>query len=340
MKSLYDRLSSQKGFSIALVFFLGLGLLILMNATGFFNPPTSPVTDTTQYTVSNNPKSASNSLHLIDLKFSTPTPTPKSVTTPAPTQSVPLPSVCTPPPGNYCDHDTQLTSSCTCNPCLPVGLFCNGKKPPDNPDCTTADPSCQAIQHNNPSCVYYCLGKPVIYLYPQKPTFVTVTLGKPDTIIESIPSYGQGWKDVLALPGGILKYQDKYYNELYYELSADKINPPANGIFINRDDLKPQLQNLTQKLGLLPNESQEFVDYWVPRLQQLNKPYILFSVLSNEEKERTDTVKISPTPDTFIEFIAYFKGVDKPYEITPLAFPETPKRIGFTAVEWGGVIGK
>jgi hypothetical protein len=71
----------------------------------------------------------------------------------------------------------------------------------------------------------------------------------------------------------------------------------------------------------------------------MNSPYVLFSILDSEEKERIDRVEISPKPDTFIGFIAYFKPVYEKYTPMPLSLPEVPPaRVGYTAVEWGGTI--
>lgn len=328
--------SQQKGFSALGLFLLGLVLLVIMSATGFFNHPISEVTDKTLYNATGtNGLKSPDGLHMTDLNFDTPTPQP---TTPAPTtsQPVPVPSSCTPPAGgNYCAHDTERIG-CICNPCLPVGLYCGGNMPPAPASCMTDSTVCQQQASSDPSCHWYCLGKPVIYLYPPKPIFVTVTVGA--DIVESIPPYRNGWNNVLAMPGGILKYNDSYYRELYYESSVKNVTPPDNGMFIQRENLKQELSIQTQKLGLSSFESQEFVDYWLPKLQDLGKKYIFFSVLSGEEKTRTDNVTISPKPDVFIQFIAYFKGVDEIFPTKPFTVVSPPIRTGFTAVEWGGTI--
>ena len=182
------------------------------------------------------------------------------------------------------------------------------------------------------------MGKPVIYLYPEKPTFVDVTVS--GNIVESIPEYNNGWFGVLAMPSGVLKYQGNYYRELYYESESKTLNAPNNGMFIKTENIRNELKIKTQKLGLNSFESEEFVEYWTPRLTDLNKKYIFFSILDREEKERTDHVEISPKPDTFIQFIAYFKGVDEKFETKLFDPPTPPKRIGFTAIEWGGVIDR
>ena len=88
-------------------------------------------------------------------------------------------------------------------------------------------------------------------------------------------------------------------------------------------------------------EQKEFLDFWVPRLKNLHSPYILFSVIDTNEKKRIDDLIISPKPDTFISFLAYFKPLSIPYSDLPsLQLQQAPERKGFTAVEWGGILDK
>jgi hypothetical protein len=191
------------------------------------------------------------------------------------------------------------------------------------------------------NCTEWCIGKPVIYLYPTEPTLIDVQVFAPGRVFVSDPLYPEGgWKNVLAQPNGNLTYEGKQYRELFYEteLTTD-LKIPANGILIARGNLLTDLTKYTKALGLNDFESKEFTDYWVPLLKDMNSPYVLFSILDVEEKERIDRVEISPEPDTFIGFIAYFKPVYEKYSPTPLELPEVPPaRIGYTAVEWGGTI--
>lgn len=192
-----------------------------------------------------------------------------------------------------------------------------------------------------PNCTEWCIGKPVIYLYPEEPTSIDVRVEVPGHIYISDPVYPEGgWKDVMAYPDGTLTYQGKQYRDLYYETDLDTdVRPPTTGLLIPKANLKEQLVKYTRQLGLSDFESNEFVEYWVPLLEDLNSPYVLFSVFDQDEKERIDTVYINPKPDTFIAFIAYFKPVYEWYETTPLQLPEVPPaRVGYTAVEWGGTI--
>ena len=196
-------------------------------------------------------------------------------------------------------------------------------------------------KRKDPACTEVCLGKPVIYLYPIEDMVVDVEVVTPGRIYISDPEYPEGgWKNVLAHPGGGLEYKGKEYHELYYETEVHDVKQPNDGIIIPSSQLKERLSGIVMRLGLKEHERDEFLDYWLPQLEELQSPFILFSVLDPVEKERVDHVEIAPKPDTFIDFIAYFRPLSVPYaDLAPLVLPqEPPLRIGFTAVEWGGAI--
>ncbi|MEI6533139.1 MAG: hypothetical protein WCO06_04845 [Candidatus Roizmanbacteria bacterium] len=202
---------------------------------------------------------------------------------------------------------------------------------PDNPEF--------ASKKDNPDCFQACYGKPVIYLYPEREMNIDVKMQTSGIIFASDPLYENGWKNILAYPSGKLEYQGKTYRELFYETKLDEQPPqPTTGVFIPRAMLFTQLSDLTKQLGLLPDEQKEFLDYWIPKLQNRDIPYYFVSIIGKEYKEITDKLIISPQPDTFIEFIVYFKPVQIPFTVNTLMLPPTPIRKGFTAVEWGGVI--
>jgi hypothetical protein len=189
-------------------------------------------------------------------------------------------------------------------------------------------------------CTDACYEKPVIYLYPEKPTIVSVKIDTTGKVVTSNPLYPEasGWENILALPGGSLIYKNSVYSELFYETNVNVVKTPKNGIVVDSTNIKQSLYDLTGRLGLVKPEQNELVDYWVPRLKELNKKYILISLIDKEIKEKTDKVIISPAPDTRIEFILYFKGLDTKLNVPGLFLPSTPKRVGFTEVEWGGTI--
>lgn len=183
-----------------------------------------------------------------------------------------------------------------------------------------------------------CDSKPVIYLYPRKDTDVSVKITVPGIITESIPTYPvtTGWQHILAHPNGIFSYQGKEYAELFYETYQQQIPRPTQGLIVTKEQIQPALTQITTKLGFLPGEQKEFLDYWTPRLTGIDKPYVFISLFPLAEKVKLDTVQITPLPDTFIQYIFYFTGVTTPYALAPLELPKPLQRTGFTAFEWGG----
>jgi hypothetical protein len=269
--------------------------------------------------------------------------------------------------GAVCQSDSIEVSACTCpsyeeedNICSDPNCIADGGDPwtpfmLDNRTGAPAGANCSFTLHDGSAigagassgsgsgsgsnCVKECNSKPIIYLYPTKTTNVNVKLSLQGHVTVSNPIYPSGgWQNIEAHPNGSLIYQGKSYRELYYESETIKVKPVPQGIFIPSSQLQPKLEELTTKLGLDTFERGEFLDYWVPRLRNLHSPYILFSVFAPEEKAKVDSVMITPRPDTFIEFLAYFKPVASVYPIKPLQLPKVPQRKGFTAVEWGGTI--
>ena len=182
--------------------------------------------------------------------------------------------------------------------------------------------------------------KPIIYLYPTSDTNVTVKLGKPNDITVSYPEYNAntGW-NVLARPNGDLTdlSTGRSLYSLYYESksSEDVYSMQSDGFIVSREDTVSFLEDKLAKLGLNEHEAEEFIVYWLPKLQQNNYNYIRFATI--DEINKAMPLDINPTPDTLIRVLMTYKGLDKPIEgITEQQLPTTPTRDGFTVAEWGG----
>ena len=90
-------------------------------------------------------------------------------------------------------------------------------------------------------------------------------------------------------------------------------------------------------LGLNYKEREEFIVYWLPKLQE-NK-YNLIKFASMDEINKSMPLNFSVQPDTVIRVMMQYKGLSKE-EANRMQIPEqkleTPERKGFVAVEWGG----
>lgn len=323
-----------------------LVLVVLFGIVAVVLPTTQTKKVSFGATIPFTPVPAKSNLQLETFTLPSPTPqqfTPQQATVvptafSAPTQpapSSPNPATC----AGYINSGVPLPSNCQCPD---VYIIC---------PYTTSDPTDVTVGPNGcedplfvgspPKTGKFCIDKPVIYLYPTTPTLVNVSVQTSGSVVVSNPLYPQGgWQNIFANPDGTLQYQGKQYSELFYETSVTTFQKPTVGITIPTDQLSERLNSILDQLGLIGHEKQEFLTYWLPRLEALHSPYIFFSVLNSSAKATIDAVNISPKPDTMIDFIAYFKAVSNSDNGPLLQFPPAPQRNGFVAVEWGGVIDK
>ena len=181
----------------------------------------------------------------------------------------------------------------------------------------------------------FSIDKPIIYLYPEEETEVSVELPYSDRLIVSYPKYVDRWK-VLAKENGDLVDLDTGRNlySLYYESkSAIDFKVEDEGFVVKGEDSAKFLEEKLAVLGLNEREAEEFIIYWLPKLESNKYNYIRFA--SEEEINKNMPLEISPKPDTTIRVLMVFKGLDKPIEVEEQKL-ETTERKGFVAVEWGG----
>lgn len=179
---------------------------------------------------------------------------------------------------------------------------------------------------------YSGMEKPVIYLYPEKREEVSVKLHCNGKLTCTYPDYRDGWK-VTAEPDGTLYDADgKQYNYLYWEGVTNQPFDMSRGFCVEGKDTAAFLEESLEKLGLTRKEANEFIIYWLPRMQN-NK----YNIISFQTTAYTDNavLDIDPLPDTTIRIFMAWKSVDEKIDIKPQVLT-APKRKGFTVVEWGG----
>ena len=177
--------------------------------------------------------------------------------------------------------------------------------------------------------------KPIIYLYPTQEEVITVRLGYKDRVTTSYPKYIDDWK-VLAKPNGDLKYLKTNQNlySLYYENKRIvTYRVEKEGFCVEGKEIASFLEDKLAKLGLNEREAEEFIIYWLPKLENNKYNYIRFA--SKEEIDTDMPLIITPFPDTTIRVLMTFKGLNRPINVKEQII-ETPERKGFVAVEWGG----
>ena len=180
-------------------------------------------------------------------------------------------------------------------------------------------------------------GKPVIYLYPEKITNVSVHVFPSQGVSVSEPYYGDGW-NVTAHPDGTImnKSDNKDYPYLFWEGGSDALyRTPKQGFVSSNDGLEAFFDDKLNQLGLSQKETEDFKEFWVPKMRKQNKPYYFVTFLSRDHIDRIAPLKIDPRPETIIRIMMDYEGLDAWRPIVGYDLKKQ-KRSGFTVVEWGG----
>lgn len=177
--------------------------------------------------------------------------------------------------------------------------------------------------------------KPAIYIYPEENSQfqIQLILKNSTRITESIPEYNSGW-DVFVEKSGRINSR---YDYLFYEAYIIKIpsRQVGTGWCISQKNLKNELNDILLKIGLNQKETNEFLDYWLYRLQDY-KYYKIFPVV-NEQLDEFVEIYITPQPQTIFRIWFFFHGSDNLEELPSPQIIDF-NREGTTVIEWGGVL--
>lgn len=179
-------------------------------------------------------------------------------------------------------------------------------------------------------------GKPVIYLYPETPTTVSVKIEPQGGMTVSNPEYNEGWL-VNASPDGNLTEisSGKAYPYLFWEGRGGLYETPEKGWVVKEAEVHDFLLEKLTQLGLNAKESADFREFWEPRMT--GSPYFFITFLGTKDMDRLAPLEIDPKPDTIFRILMDYEPLDAPKEVEEFSI-RTPQRKGFTVVEWGGVL--
>ena len=174
--------------------------------------------------------------------------------------------------------------------------------------------------------------KPVIYLYPEQEQEVSVRLDYDGKLTCTYPAYDDGWNVTAAPDGTITDESGQEYNYLYWEGDSDQEYDFSEGFCVAGENTAEFLEDALDRLGLTRREANEFIVYWLPRMEQNE-----YNLISFQSEAYTDHARLSiqPEPDTVIRVFMAYKPLDH-YQEIPEQSLSAPERSGFTVVEWGG----
>lgn len=177
------------------------------------------------------------------------------------------------------------------------------------------------------------LAKPVICLYPEEDTDVTVRLELEGELTCAYPACGKdGWVVTAAPDGTLTDRSGQTYNYLYWEGVSRGNYDFSQGFCVPGADTAAFLEDSLSKLGLTRREANEFIVYWLPRME--GNPYNLISFQSAAYTSQA-RLDITPEPDSLLRVFMAWYPLEEPVEIPEQDLPGF-ERTGFAAVEWGG----
>ena len=174
--------------------------------------------------------------------------------------------------------------------------------------------------------------KPVIYLYPETETQVRVELDYSGELTCTYPAYEDGW-EVLAAPDGTLTdAAGQTYQYLYWEGCGQENFDFSTGFCVAGKDTAEFLEDALERLGLTRREANEFIVYWLPKME--DNPY---NLIAFQGADYTDDARlqIQPQRDTLIRVFMAWMPLENAVDMEPQEL-NAPERTGFTVVEWGG----
>ena len=176
--------------------------------------------------------------------------------------------------------------------------------------------------------------KPVIYLYPEKPTDITINLNLNNAKFTCVyPKFtSENTWNVHALQNSEIIIEDRRYPYLYWEANSYVPLNFSKGFIVKDEDAETFLEEKLKIIGLNDKESCDFITYWLPVLQK-NK--LSLCSFQTEEFFKNYELKIKPKPDSILRVFLSIKKIDKMVDITEQSFPKFERK-GFSVIEWGG----
>lgn len=180
--------------------------------------------------------------------------------------------------------------------------------------------------------------KPVIYLYPEQETKVNVQLTFNGTLTSTYPTLPpEGWT-VTAQPDGTLTDEEgRSYRYLFWEGVANVDWKQDSGFLVKAEDAREFLEESLTQLGLNELEQNDFITYWLPKLEKNGENFVTFAA---EQYTDNAVLTVTPQPDSVLRVQMLISKVDDSNRAAFQKLPEQElprfEREGFVLVEWGG----
>ena len=178
--------------------------------------------------------------------------------------------------------------------------------------------------------------KPVLYLYPESTTRVTVSLEVDGGLTATYPALRDGSWTVTAEPDGSLVdvATGRQHRYLFWEGTSTGFElDPRQAHLVPGSEAATFLEGACDRFALTADECGDMVTYWLPELSR--NPYSVVQFVDEQTYGAYARLDVEPRPDTVIRPFMIFARSDEPVEVGAPPLPQR-RREGFTVVEWGG----
>ncbi len=179
--------------------------------------------------------------------------------------------------------------------------------------------------------------KPVIYLYPESDTEVSVQLKTAGELTFSYPDYASGWKGT-AHSDGSIDVNGNRYPYLFWESEQrfNNFNLKIGGFLIDKENVIVSLEKHLSDLGFNDKEKTDFITFWGPQLLQHKQ--VLIQFILHDSCNEFAALEIEPKPEHLNRVYMIWHGIDGPFKtfLNPQKL-KTMNRNGFDVLEWGGI---
>ena len=226
--------------------------------------------------------------------------------------------------------NVNFTYTGSCGVCAPKYIYYLFRV---DKDVNIKDINVKSSATNDYECDPYVSYKPLIYLYPTKKLNVEVKLGKSELLTTTYPKYVDSWKVVANPNGDLVDSNGRHYYGLYWEGINNIKEDFSTGFVVKGEDTIKFLEEKLAILGLNEKEANEFIIYWLPKLESNKYNFIHFIDIDTINNEMP--LEINPNPDTIIRVLMAYKPLDEYMSVKEQQLVSVNRK-GFTVVEWGG----
>ena len=180
-------------------------------------------------------------------------------------------------------------------------------------------------------------GKPVIYLYPEQVTDMTVWVNPKGGFSYTEPLYKNGWR-ITASPDGKIVNQDDglEYPYLFWEGRGGMYSAPEHYWVVKQTEVETFLTQILDEMEFFENERNDFLEFWLPRMQEA--PYYKIGFHGTEVMNQLAPLQLSVKPDHIFRILMDYSPLEHWLPSDPPTTLPHANREGFDVMEWGGVL--